>query len=400
MTIYYVAKTGDDLNPGTDHAAPKLTIASAVTRAYAGTDNIVEIIDSGQYDEGDIDIFTNPITVRATGSNSPILDGDSGGDNYAFVPFISGNVFQGLTMRNYDDGLINTGFSSNALSFMLSGCIGHFLGGPQLIGNTSQHAQIMDCKILSDGNAALSCGDGKVWINNSIIASNEPGINVIKSNTSYLDITASFCTFIGSGYNNSSERNYHLVDQVYKVINCIVSGSGDGINANDSTYNLVNVSGDPFITWTADNWDGTPRAAHSTEISGDPLFVSGSIPGNVDPAIAGNVSFDTQDYSLSNGTPASAEGVGYNNVNVDIIAIERAIAPTIGAYEFTEIWTNYTSESDLRLDPDHLTSNRLMNLQDNQKYRILHNPQQVPFSRGVRGPATLRGRNTPYKVDK
>ena len=412
MTIYYVAKTGNDSNSGTDHANPKVTIASAAASAYAGSSNIVEIIDSGQYNEGDIEIYSNAITVRATGSNAPILDGDSGTEDHAFETYISGCAFQGLTFRNFDEQLIN-GFNTAGMNFILSGCLAYDFGTAspygQKIGGAG-FSEIHDCKIVSEGGAGVipSTAGSSVWINNSIIATNKPGAAALKSSQALTNVTASFCTFIGSGYNNSSARNYHLVDQVYKVINCIVSGSGDGINAFDSTYNLVNVSGDPFITWTSDSWDGSARAAHSTEVSGDPLFVSGSSLGitDTDPGTPGNqellanVSFGTQDFSLSNGTPASRAGISYNGVSVDIIAVERASTPTIGPYEFTEIWTDYTSERDLRFDPDHLTSNRYINLQDNQRYRIAHNPEQVPFSRGVKGPSTLRGRNTPYKVDK
>ena len=35
MTVYYVAKTGNDSNAGTSQAAPKLTIASAVDHKLA-----------------------------------------------------------------------------------------------------------------------------------------------------------------------------------------------------------------------------------------------------------------------------------------------------------------------------------------------------------------------------
>ena len=152
MTIYYVAKTGNDSNPGT-HASPRLTINSAVASAYGSSGNIVEIIDSRTYDEGEIDIFTNPITVRATGSNAPILDGDSGADDHAFETYVSGCIFQGLTFRNFDEQLV-LGFNTAGMNFILSGCIGYDFGtatpfGQKIGGGGS--SEIHDCKIVSDG---------------------------------------------------------------------------------------------------------------------------------------------------------------------------------------------------------------------------------------------------------
>jgi len=399
MTIYYVAKTGNDSNAGTSLSAPKLTIANACDAADNGSGNIVEIIDSEQYNEGDIEIYTNPITVRATGSNKPIMDGDSGNNDYAFEPYISGCVFQGLHMRNYDDALVNAGTTA-AKSFLLSGCIGHYILGPQQIGGAATGvAEVQDCKIVCEQRNAFTCTNANIWFNNSVIASNAVNY-VIDSAQSYTNVTASFCTIIGSGYNNSSGRNLNLLNQVYKVRNCIISGSGNGINAYDSTYNLVHVSNDPFIQWSNDSWDGTSRSANTGELTGDPKFVSGSQPGKADPAAYGNVEFGTQDYSLTAGNPASGKGVSYGSVTLDIVETTRANPPTIGAYEFTEIWTDYGTEDRLPFDPDSLAINHYVNVRENQKYRIAKNPEQIPFSRGVKGPSTLRGRKTPYRNDR
>ena len=65
----------------------------------------------------------------------------------------------------------------------------------------------------------------------------------------------------------------------------------------------------------------------------------------------------------------------------------------------TSNFTDYTDEPRLPFDPDDLTINIYANLTSNQSFRKTDNPQQVPFSRGVKGPATLRGRNIPYKVE-
>ena len=402
MTVYYVAKSGNDSNAGTSIGAPKLTIANACGVADNSSGNIVEIIDSGVYAEGDIDIIGNPITVRATGSNKPIMDGDSNNNDFAFLPYISGSVFQGLHMRNYDDGLINTNWNSNAKCFILSGCIGHFIGGPQQIGNgATQHAQVKDCLILSDTRNPFTCNNSNIWFNNSVIASNKVGYPAIDSAQAYVNVTASFCTFIGSGHDNSSGRYYNIVNQVYKVINCIVSGSGDGINAYDSTYNLVNVSGDPFIVWSNNSYDGTARSANTGEATGDPLFQSGSQPGTATPAVNGNVDFDTQLYTLKAGSPAIDSGAAYLGVNTDISGNTRT-SPDIGAYEFESAdpeWTSYTDKPDNNFSAE-FTINAYPNLASDHKFSYSDDVKQAPFSIGLKGSRNLRGRKNPYKVTK
>ena len=398
MTVYYVAKSGNDSNAGTSLSAPKLTIENACNLADNGAGNIVEIIDSGVYAEGDIDIFSNPITVRATGSNKPIMDGDSGNHDYAFVPYISGSVFQGLHMRNYDDGLINGGFNSNAKCFILSGCIGHFLAGPQQIGNgATQHAQVKDCLIVSETRNAFTCNNSKIWFNNSVIASNKVGYPAIDSAQANVNITASFCTFIASGHDNSSGRHYNIVNQVYKVINCIVSGSGDGINAFDSTYNLVSVNGDPFIVWSNDSYDGTARSAATGEITGNPLFFSGSKPGTATPNVNGNVDFDTQWYKLTEGSPADGAGIAYGGVGTDISGTIRTLPRDLGPYTFVKEWTDYYDEPNTPFSKD-FGINQYKNMASNEKFRYNQNPAQPPFSLAQKGPRNLRGRKKAYEL--
>jgi hypothetical protein len=358
-------------------------------------------VDSGIYAEGDIDIYTNPITVRATGSNRPIMDGNSNNNDYAFAPRISGNIFQGLTMKNYDNALVDTTVNANAKSFFLTGCVGHFLAGPQYIGNTStpaQSAEVRDCMILSEGHSAFYCGNGHVRFNNSVIASNAAGKAAVVSSTSYVNVTASFCTFIASSHANDSGRFYNVLNQVYKVINCIVSGSGDGINAYDSTYNLVQVSGDPFIQWGTDSYNGTARSANTGEITGDPLFYSGSTPGTVDPDVDGNVNLFTQDYGLRSGSPACGAGVAYGSITTDISGAARLSPPSIGAYECEAVaWSSYAAEPNSKFGSD-FTINKIKNMSSNFKYKIGNSNRQVVF--GASLPTRIRESAEPYKSNK
>jgi hypothetical protein len=157
-----------------------------------------------------------------------------------------------------------------------------------------------------------------------------------------MHVTASFCTCIGSGYTENGGRNYVLMAQVAKVINCIVSGSGIGINSYDSTYNLVQVSDAPWISWSSTNFvngSAAARSANTGEITGDPLFVSGSDIGQdplggSPPKSDGNVHFASQEYSLQSGSPAINAGADYLDITTDISGNTRDSDPDIGAYEF------------------------------------------------------------------
>ena len=398
MTVYYVAKTGNDSNAGTSQAAPKLTIASAVDAAWrAGTGNIVEIIDSGEYEEGDIDIFTRAITVRATGSNKPVMDGDPNNNDYAFVPYISGNVFIGLHMKNYDDGLINTGFNANAGNYTLSGCIGHFLLGPQQIGNSmapAQSAVVRESRVISEGRSTFSAQNGKIWFNNSVIATNAAGYHVIDSAQANVNVTASFSTFLNNGRSGGNYCN--VLNEVYKVINCISFGNGDGNNAFDHTFNNVFVAGDSFIAWSTNSCNGSTTTTGSGEVFGDPLFVNEGTPGSY--------SFTSgQSYKLSAGSPAIAAGTSYLSVTTDISGNTRT-AMDMGAYAFEStdpLWTSYEKEPVNRFSAG-LGINLYDNLASNNKFRNSPsgvNPKQAPFSRGIKGVPSIRNPegDTPYK---
>lgn len=391
MTIYYVSDTtGNDANAGTSLASPKKTIANACGVADNDSGNIVEIIDSATYEEGDIAIFTNPIKVRATGSNKPVMDGDPNNNDYAFTSNCSGNVFQGLTMRNYDDGIMGTfGWPVNSYAFMLSGCICHFIEGPQQIGAGGM-AEVQRSLVVSDTRNAFTVYENQhVWFNNSVLASNADGYPVIDSTQAMVNVTASFCTFLGDGYTTAGgARSWNLLNQVSKVINCIVSGTGDGINADSSTYNLVHVSGDPFITWSAADYDGTPRSANTGEITGNPLFVTGGVPGEI--------IFTSQNYDLQVGSPAIGAGVAFAGVSIDQSGTVRVDPPSIGAYEGPGAqWSDYYDTGNRRYT-SAFVDRRFEKIRGDYKYKSTLDNRQAPFSLNVRGVPSLRNRQSAY----
>ena len=399
MTVYYVAKTGNDSNAGTDPASPKLTIDDAVDTAYrAGAGNIVEILDSEQYDEGEILVQTNAVTIRATGSNKPILDGDAGAHDYAFWSYVSGCVYQGLHMRNYDNTIIYGGNASGK-SFLMSGCIAHSILGPQYLGSGFPvgQAEVHDSWIISDTRGAVeTVNPDPVWINNSVIVSNAAGYPALRGVYNHENVTASFCTILGAGFNGSSDH-YPIVNVWRGIIrNCIVSGSGNGINAytGNSTYNLVYVDNDDFMAWKSDGGaNGSTRSADTGEITGDPLFVAGAAPTRI------NINEDN--YNIGASSPAVDAGVAYLSVDADISGNARVAPPDLGAYEYQTIpatWTSYLSESNRRYGRD-LTINNYKNLRANHKFRVASNPDQMPFLYGGSGSPTIRARGKAYKVN-
>ena len=407
MTIYYVSKTnGNDSNAGTVHGAPKLTIQNACQVADGGSGNIVEIIDSLVYHEGDFDVLGNAITLRATGTNTPIMDGGPTNRDYAFKTNVSGNKIIGITFRDYDNGIVN-GYNTTAYNFTLSGCIAHYIVGPQQIGvSDAGMADIRECKIVCDQRGAFTINNNNPYVlfQNSVIASNAPGYPVIDSDQARTKITASFCTFIGSCHNNSNGRNYNILNQVYTVINCIVSGTGDGINAKESTYNLVNVTGDPFITWSNDDYDGTPRAAATGEKTGAPAFVSGSETGLASASRYGNADFQTgsgQNYDIQAGSSAAGFGIAYNDVTLDLNDHTRPGTPSIGAYEgIITYYGSYGVPGTTRFLGDYSINLALSKLTEEYKRRDPSNDvgasvPQPPFSLATRG-VLFRGRPKPY----
>jgi hypothetical protein len=178
-----------------------------------------------------------------------------------------------------------------------------------------------------------------------------------------------------------------VLNEVYKVINCISFGNGDGNNAFDHTFNNVFVAGDSFIAWSTSNCNGSTTTTGSGEVFGDPLFVNEGTPGSY--SFTGS-----QNYALAEGSPAIAAGTSYLDVTTDISGNYRTNFD-MGAYAFESIlpqWTSYTSEPNRRLGGD-LSSNKYKNLASNHKFRNDPsglNTGQMPFSFGIAGVPSLR----------
>ncbi len=65
----------------------------------------------------------------------------------------------------------------------------------------------------------------------------------------------------------------------------------------------------------------------------------------------------------------------------------------------TITWTSYTDESYLRFDASFVF-NYIKNISSNYKFNDDDDVDQAPFSLGTKGPSTLRGRKSSYKVTR
>lgn len=389
MATYYVAKTGNDANAGTDPAAPKLTIGSAIGVAST-TGDIIEITDEGTYSENQLNIFTNQLTIRHTASalGRPVID-STGGNYFAYSygEFLTlvGLEIQGGAMYTLRKG------DADYDKFHLSGCFIHETPklGSNIFNNTSGTPSTIKQSVLYfDGTAAAISSENGLEISNCLITASA-GTSPLLQGYSATTNTASFSTFIHRGASNTGL----IVAAWSKVIDCIVSGSGKGIGSDDHTYNLLDVSGEDFRNY-ADSSNGS--AGTGDIIDTDPLFINGSAEGSA-ASIAGN-------YNLQSSSPAIDVGTAFDSITVDISGTTRPQGsdPDIGCFEFissTPTWTDYGTEPTSNFNGEYVTQG-YTNLSSNHKFRNAANTKQAPFSLGIKGPINLRGRNKPYKPIK
>lgn len=396
MATYYVSKAGDDSDDGTTPALAKLTIAGALAHGSLTSGDTIEIIDEGSYNEGALSIAATNLTIKHTASNlgRPKIYGTGLGGSaatYAFTVSAAGATYQGLEISNYSSYLFNK-VSSGYDTFSMSDCFVHDTVkiGSHNISNSSvsDPTTISQC-VLYFENAGSECirNNGYMEISNCLITSSNStsspsAVLIDYSNNG----TASFSTIINRGTDMTNP-----ILRFAKAINCIVSGSGKGIASDDHTYNLVNVSSTNFRNF-ADGSDGSAGTGESDLEDEDPLFVDGDSVGS-SVTIAPN-------YDLQSTSPAFNAGIAYDSIVVDITGSTRPFgaSPDVGCFEFVQTWLDYADEEEFPFSTD-FTNNYYSNMNANQKFRYPENPKQVPFSRGVKGPATLRGRNTPYKAE-
>jgi hypothetical protein len=333
----------------------------------------------------------------------PTIYGSGLGGNaplYLFNVSNAGATYTGLEISHYTWYVFNnpgTGYHK----FTMNDCFVHDVKrfGPTNFTNTDvdNPTVIKQCTLFFEngGNEAIR-NAGYMEISNCLITSSNSTSSPSAVLRDYSNNgTASFSTIINRGTDMTNP-----ILRFAKAINCIVSGSGKGIASDDHTYNLVNVSSTNFRNF-ADSpagagGNGSAGTGESDLEDEDPLFVDGDSVGS-SVTIAPN-------YDLESTSPAVDAGVAYDGIVVDISGTTRPWGnppggtPDVGCFEYMNPWLNYTDEEEFPFSTD-FTNNYYSNMNANQKFRYPENPKQVPFSRGVKGPATLRGRNTPYKAE-
>lgn len=409
MTTYYVAKTGHDANPGTSQGLPKLTLGSAI--GAVGDNDTIEFIDEGTYSEYSLSIFDNNITIAHTASElgRPVIDA-GGNANHIFEIYGSPYTLVGLELKspsnsgypNYGQ-IIKKGSASDVHYFHISGCFIH--DTPRLFNfpinnRTGTPSTIKDSVLYFGGSRPASFqAQFGVEISNCLFTSSADDPDNVNAPLLWngtggsTGITASFSTFIHRG---PAHDTYPIVAQWAKVINCIVSGSGMGIGSDDHTYNLLNVSGEDFKNLAND--PGAGSAGTGDIIDTVPLFVDGAAAGSA-TSIAGN-------YDLQASSPAVNAGTAFDGIVVDISGTSRArTTPDIGCFEYYSsggggtTWDDYTAQPNINFESGFVIQSPT-NLASNHRFNEEKDPKQAPFSLGAKGPISLRGRTTAYKVEK
>ena len=398
MTTFYVAKSGNDSNSGRDQGAPKLTIAGAITVADVSPGgHTIEIIDSGQYDEANLEVTFPGLTITHTASSlaRPQIYDSTGAESWIFRwnTNVTGNTLQGLELGPCKGGVLFSTSAQTQRTFHLTGCFVH--GVPKLVTHAIEGNGVDDpCTIHesviygtgpgTDANALILV-NGSLYIRNSLVTSSKDSPGYLLKNYAGANVTASFSTFI----NRDTASTYPVI-QASKVINCIVSGSPgtDGIASNDHSYNLVHVGGPSFKN--LDN--SATNATGSGDITGrPPEFVAGTVQGETN-AIAAN-------YKLQSTSPAINYGTPYLLTAIDISGNSRPTAggaggsldnPDMGCFEYpTPYWGDYGTENYPHFASD-FTVNLYLNTTADYKLRYADSPGQVPFFLGPKGPISLR----------
>jgi hypothetical protein len=330
------------------------TIAAAIGAARA--DDVV-IIDPGTYEEHSIDLYYNGLTIKSADETTPffgvIMDGlESTSRDYAFNSYASGVLYQHITFKNFEEGAVSMG-SLSGRSLEMSGCLAYGCDGPVLASlgfNASTGTEIRNCMFIVDsGRAVTMLGDSKVLMENSVFATNAPTEAIIMSSNTYLNVTASHCTFVGDGNGLGAGRNYHLVTAVAQVDNCILfGGEGAGIQALDHHHNLVyftgSNSGSAFPVFGTAGFNGAADDPGTGDITGNPNFTVAPVLGRLAPGRLNVLNVAAGSIAINAGSSA---------YSLDLSGSARAGNPDIGAFELIAVGAGYPNNV-LGVDSDDI----------------------------------------------
>lgn len=429
MATYYVAKTGNNATAdATNPATPLLTISASMASASSDGD-VVEIIDEGSYDEYNLIMHAENITVRHTASSlgRPKIYTTATG-RFAFdaqddiaATWRNGLSLIGLEIYGYQEnmsfygGVVETNNITRMEDLHISGCYIYktsFLTLQPLGGSPAEPNHIDQSIIYFDevhtSEPIVINATGHLEISNCLITSSggSGGNKSIIDGNSSPHVTASFSTFIHRGLSGYGPQDKPVIENISKVINCIVSaslstdgssgGMTDGIQATEHTYNIVRTSGDNWI----DVGTGASASQGTGELANtDALFIDESVIGD-GVSVAAN-------YDIQSSSPARDAGITFDSIAVDITGTVRPqnSAFDIGAFEYIVAPT-----PDPPFDPTtpvagfiyeaDLTSRKILKVSGDYAYKYGQDNKQAPFSLTIPGVPTLRNRKTAYSSSR
>lgn len=411
MATYYIAESGNDSSGDGSQGNPYRSLGKVLTVVNGTRANtIVEIMDEGSYTDADLTYtpsYPSSLTVRHTASHlgRPTFDATGGG--FSFINFsnsylLTSNItasFIGIELAANSSMGFFRGTFDNGLEFHLSGCFMHgaremFYNGAGPDRTLTPVSTIKQSTLFFTDDGAsgdMLQAENGLEISNCLLTSSA-GFGVILKGIAGFgsnNVTASFCTIVSRRTNQSNPA----VSRWGKLINCVVSSSGPGIQAADHSYNLVigNQSGDD--TYSFLDSGGSPTHLGTGDIKGYPTFVDGGRIGN-DPGFIAL-------YALDDGSLGIDSGIAYDSISVDITGTERpqGSAPDMGAFELlAPPWNDYDdSETYSRKFGSgfeiHGTANKLTT----RTFPNGTTGRQAPYFVTIPGPANLRRRTTPYK---
>lgn len=413
MPTIYVSQAlpGDDGNPGTDPASPKLTIASAVSAASANDE--IQILDSNTYSP--IRVFiTKNLNFTAASGQTPVIDGaaaEAENSSLGRPTFDDASVacvltFTGYAFQNYgatkdfnqivdQNGFITVQFSQCTFTNLTRT---HVFSNPP-VGTSGAPTKLDRCRIERFSLKRLfGSPPGSDWyflIQNSLFhyeGTDSGAVFIDAGNNNHVNGIVRNCSLL-VGLNDT----YGTADGVIRcgtventiVRNTATVGSFSTVAAikAKSAYSNNCVNGNFAVTQV--NTGGTDGGGLVTD---DPLYTSESTP---------------PDYELQSGSPCIDAGKTIAAVTVDYAGTSRpqGSAYDIGAYEFASgggggsftpddgeetYGVKFSSSFTIRGTANKLATRRFASDKDNR---------QAPFSVTVSGPATIRGRTTPYKSE-
>ena len=383
-TVYYVATTGSDANPG-GQSQPFRTIKKSVSvlrpgdTLYIRGGTYAEPISSATMTIPSGTSWSNAITIAGYPGEIVTLTGGIAITDNANGSFISYLIFNNLIVTN-----------PSGASFFVSGHASYIrLSNSEVtqardmivfIAHNTSYVEVVQCRVhgarvpadliaahtdqgaygfyifgrhmLIDGNSIYNNDGYGIHLFNS----GDSGVsdNIIRNNIIY-----------GNGFNDGTRGMQSLAGVIItsgnnnQFYNNIIYGNKNGVQigkySNNQAYNNTiygNAGAGLYIASDAANAvirnnivfgnggtdlynDNPPGLVMSNNFTTDPQFVNAS----------------ANDFSLRAGSPAIDAGVTVNVVTTDVKGVERpqGIAYDIGAYEYGKVSTPLPTPSNLRL---------------------------------------------------